>query len=141
VARRDVFIDHLQHAALFKGCSRKDLQGVARRSEDRHVAAGTTIVTEGEPGNEFFVIIEGNARVSRHGRRITTLEPGAGFGELALLGKAPRNATVIAETDMEVVVLGEGDFAELLDELPGFALKMLRNTARRLREADARAIQ
>ena len=68
-------------------------------------------------------------------------EPGDGFGELALLGKAPRNATVIAETDMEVVVLGERDFAELLDELPGFALKMLRNTARRLREADARTIQ
>jgi CRP-like cAMP-binding protein len=140
VARRDLFIDHLQNVALFKGCSRKDLQSVARRSENRRVEAGTTIVTEGENGNEFFVIIDGSARVSRQGRKITTLGPGSGFGELALLGNAPRNATVVADSDMELVVLDEPEFAQLLDEVPGFALKMLRSTARRLREADARSI-
>lgn len=140
MARRDLFIDHLQNVALFKGCSRKDLQSVARRSENRRVEAGTTIVTEGENGNEFFVIIDGSARVSRQGRKITTLGPGSGFGELALLGNAPRNATVVADSDMELVVLDEPEFAQLLDEVPGFALKMLRSTARRLREADARSI-
>ena len=141
MARRDVFIDHLQHVALFNGCSRKDLQRVSNRSEDRHVAAGTTVVNEGDNGNEFFVIIDGTARVSRQGRKITTLKPGNVFGELALLDNAPRNATVVADTDMELVVVNERDFAELLDEIPGFALKLLRNTAHRLREADARTIQ
>ena len=107
MARRDAFIEHLQNVALFKGCSRKDLQSVARRSENRRVEAGATIVTEGEDGNEFFVIIDGSARVSRAGRKIATLGPGSGFGELALLGNAPRNATVVADSDMELVVVDE----------------------------------
>ena len=141
MARRDEFIDHLQQVALFAGCSRRDLQRVARRSENRHVAAGATIVDEGENGSEFFVIIDGTARVSRRGRKVATLGPGRGFGELALLGNAPRNATVVADTDMELAVVNERDFAGLLDDVPGFALKLLRNTAHRLREADARTIQ
>jgi CRP-like cAMP-binding protein len=139
MSRRDAYIAHLQDVTLFAGCSRSDLKAIARRAEDRRVAAGEAIVTEGEPGHEFFVLLEGTARVSRDGRKVATLEPGSGFGELALLEKAPRNATVVAETDVELVVLGESEFAGLLDEVPGFARKLLRNTAHRLREADARS--
>jgi CRP/FNR family transcriptional regulator, cyclic AMP receptor protein len=79
--------------------------------------------------------------VSRQGRKIATLGPGSGFGELALFEKAPRNATVVADTDMELVVVGQREFAGLLDQVPGFARKMLAGTAHRLREADARAIE
>jgi CRP/FNR family cyclic AMP-dependent transcriptional regulator len=141
MARHDVFIDHLQQVPLFAACSRKDLQLLARRSDDVRVAAGTTIVKEGDDGNEFFVILDGSATVSRQGRKIATLGPGSGFGELALLENAPRNATVVADTDMELVVLGQREFAGLLDQVPGFARKMLAGTAHRLREADARAIE
>ncbi|MGZ4689137.1 MAG: cyclic nucleotide-binding domain-containing protein [Acidimicrobiia bacterium] len=141
MARRDVFLDHLQGVALFAGCSRKDLQRVARKAESRRVVAGTAIVNEGENGSEFFVVIDGTARVSRQGRKVATVGPGSGFGELALLAKAPRNATVVADTDMELAVVGEREFAELLDEVPGFARRMLRSTAHRLREADVRSIQ
>jgi CRP/FNR family cyclic AMP-dependent transcriptional regulator len=141
MARHDAFIDHLQQVPLFAACSRKDLQLLARRSDDVRVAAGTTIVKEGNDGNEFFVILDGSATVSRQGRKIATLGPGSGFGELALLEKAPRNATVVADTEMELVVVGQREFAGLLDEVPGFARKMLSGTARRLREADARAIE
>jgi CRP/FNR family transcriptional regulator, cyclic AMP receptor protein len=141
MARRDALLDHLHQVTLFAACSRKDLQKVAHRSENRRVAAGTTIVNEGEDGDEFFVILDGTARVSRHGRKIATLGPGSGFGELALFDKATRNATVVADTDVELVVLGQREFAGLLDEVSGFARKMLTGTAHRLREADARAIQ
>jgi CRP/FNR family transcriptional regulator, cyclic AMP receptor protein len=141
MSRHDPFVDHLQQVTLFAACSRKDLHKLAHLSEDRRVAAGTTIVNEGDDGNEFFVILDGTARVSRQGRKIATLGPGSGFGELALLENAPRNATVVADTDMEVVVVGQRDFAALLDEVPGFARKMLAGTAHRLREADARAIE
>ena len=111
-------------------------------SEHRRVAAGTTIVNEGDQGREFFVILDGTARVIREGRRIATLGPGSGFGELALLlDNVPRNATVVADTDMELVVVGQRQFAGLLDEVPGFLRKMLAGTAHRLREADARAIE
>jgi len=141
MARRDAFIDHLHQVPLFAACSRKDLQLVARRAEDIRVPAGKALVSEGETGHEFFVIISGNARVTRRGRKVTALGPGDAFGELALLEKAPRNATVVADTDMELAVLGQREFAGLIDEVPGFARKLLSAMAQRLREADARSVQ
>src|SRR5262245_7510369 len=140
MARRDAFIDHLQEVPLFAACSRKDLQLVAKRAEDVRVAGGKTIISEGETGHEFFVILEGTARISRHGRKIASIGPGAAFGELALLEKAPRNSTVVAETDMELVVLGQREFAGLIDEVPGFARKLLAGMAHRLRESDAKSL-
>ncbi|HEX5095333.1 MAG TPA: cyclic nucleotide-binding domain-containing protein, partial [Acidimicrobiia bacterium] len=125
MARRDAFIDHLQQVTLFSACSRKDLQLVARRAEDVKVPAGKVLVAEGETGHEFFVILEGNAKVTRQGRKIADIGPGAAFGELALLDKAPRNATVVAESDMELVVLGQREFAGIIDEVPGFSRKLL----------------
>ena len=141
MARRDAFIEHLQQVPLFAACTRKDLQHVARRAEDIQVPAGKALVSEGETGHEFFVIVDGKARVTRQGRKVATLGAGDAFGELALLEKAPRNATVIADTDMELVVLGQREFAGLIDEVPGFARKLLAGMAHRLREADARSVQ
>ena len=141
MAHHDPFVDHLRQDTFFSACSRKDLRKVAKRSEDRRVAAGTTIVNEGENGTEFFVILDGTVSVSRQGRQIATLGPGSGFGELALLlDKAPRNATVVADTDVGLVVVGQHEFEGLLDEAPGFARKMLAGTAHRLREADREAV-
>jgi CRP/FNR family transcriptional regulator, cyclic AMP receptor protein len=138
---RDAFIDHLQQVPMFSACSKRDLQLVARRAEDVRVAAGKVLVNEGETGHEFFVILDGTARVTRRGKRVATLGPGSAFGELALLDKAPRNATVVAETPMELVVLGQREFAGIIDEVPGFARKLLAGMASRLREADAKAVQ
>ena len=76
MARRDAFIDHLQQVPLFAACSRKDLQLVARRAEDVRVPAGKTLVSEGETGHEFFVVLEGSARVSRQGRKIASIGAG-----------------------------------------------------------------
>jgi CRP-like cAMP-binding protein len=141
MARRDTFIDHLQEVPLFAACSRKDLQLVARRAEDVRVGSGKTIISEGETGHEFFVILEGTARVSRRGRKVATLWSGDAFGELALLEKAPRNSTIVAETDMELVVLGQREFAGIIDEVPGFAHKLLAGLAHRLRQYDAQSAQ
>ena len=141
MARRDAFIDHLQQVPLFAACSRKDLQLVARRAEDVKVSSGKALITEGETGHEFFVILDGSATVSRQGKKIATLGPGDAFGELALLERAPRNSTIVAESDMELVVLGQREFAGLIDEVPGFARKLLAGMAKRLRDADARSVQ
>jgi CRP/FNR family transcriptional regulator, cyclic AMP receptor protein len=141
MSRRDAFLNHLAQVPLFSALSKKELQLVARRAEDVKVDPGRILVSEGSTGSEFFVIIDGNATVSRHGRKVATLGPGDAFGELALLDKAPRNATVTASTPMELVVLGQREFGGLIDEVPGFARKLLAGMARRLRDSDAKSVQ
>jgi CRP/FNR family cyclic AMP-dependent transcriptional regulator len=141
MARHDAFIDHLAKVPLFSACSKKDLQLVAKRAEDVKVEAGRLLVSEGGAGTEFFVIIEGNASVTRHGQKVADLGPGSFFGDLALLDRAPRNATVKAETPMELVVLGQREFAGMIDDVPEFAHKLLAGLARRLRDSDAQTIQ
>jgi CRP-like cAMP-binding protein len=139
--RQDAFLSHLAEVPLFSALSKKELGLVARRAEDVKVEPGRVLVTEGSTGSEFFVIIDGTAKVSRRGRKVATLGPGAAFGELALLDRAPRNATVTAETPMELVVLGQREFGGIIDEVPGFARKLLAGMARRLRDADAHSVQ
>jgi CRP-like cAMP-binding protein len=138
--RRDAFLDHLAQVPLFSACSKKDLGLVARRADEIRVPSGKVLVSEGETGHEFFVIVDGQARVTRSGKRVATLGPGQAFGELALLDKHPRNASVIADTDMDLVVLGQREFAGIIDEVPGFARKLLAGMASRLREADAKSV-
>jgi CRP-like cAMP-binding protein len=137
VARSDSFVETLATVPLFSACSKKELQMVAKSAERLDVPAGKVVVTEGAAGTEFFVIIDGRARVERHGRQVATLGPGSFFGDLALLDRAPRNASVIADSELAVARIGQRAFDTLLDH-PGFSKKLLAGLARRLREQDAR---
>jgi len=93
---------------------------------------------QGDPGRECFVIEEGKARASVRGKKSRLMGPGECFGEMALLHAAPRSATVRAETDMRLVVLGSREFSTLLEEVPGVALKVLAAVADRLRETEGK---
>jgi len=137
MARSDPFVETLATVPLFSACSKKELGLVARGAERVLVDAGKVIVTEGSAGADFFVIISGAARVERSGRKVNSLGPGAFFGDLALLDRAPRNASVIAESPMELAKVGQKAFDELLD-VPGFSKKLLAGLARRLRQEDAK---
>jgi len=137
MARRDDQTALLARVPLFSACSKKELQALAKRAEERRVPAGTAIVREGEAGDAFYVIVSGQAEVDRSGTVVATIGPGAFFGDLALLDKAPRNATVTAKTDMDLIVLRQPEFSAMLDEAGGFARKLLVGLAHRLREMDA----
>ena len=141
MARSDSFVDALASVPLFSACSKKELQLVANKGEHRKVDAGTTLVSEGSAGAEFFVILDGTARVERHGQKVAELGAGGYFGELSLLDRAPRNATVVAESPMELVVLGQRAFDELLSTVPQFDKKLLAGLARRLRQEDLKTVQ
>ena len=139
MARSDSFVETLATVPLFSACSKKELQLVAKSADQVTYPAGKAVVTEGAAGSEFFVILDGQARVERHGKEVATLGPGGFFGDLALLDRAPRNATVIANSELEVAKLGQRAFDALLDH-PGFSKKLLAGLARRLREQDARGL-
>ncbi|HZT64227.1 MAG TPA: cyclic nucleotide-binding domain-containing protein [Acidimicrobiales bacterium] len=138
MARSDEKLEHLGQIWLFASLSKRDLQRIARACDEVEVTKGRVLCEEGAPGHEFFLIRSGEASVRRKGKKVATIGPGGYFGELALLNRLPRNATVTAETDMGLLVLGQREFSGLLDEVPSLSHKLLEAMAARLREADAR---
>ncbi len=132
--------EHLAQVPLFSACSKKDLQLIAKATEEVTVKAGKVIVEEGKPGHEFFLILEGSASVKSKNRKLAALGSGQYFGELALLDRGPRTATVTAETDMTLAVLGQREFVGVLEGVPGLAYKILAIMAGRLRDADSMAV-
>jgi len=129
----------LSNIWLFSALSGRDLRTIRRALEEVEVPPDRILCEEGTIGREFFLIVDGRASVRRRGRRIATLGPGNYFGELALLDRRPRSATVISETDMLLLVLGQRQFNGVLDAVPTLSRKLLAAMATRLREADARA--
>lgn len=137
---KDTKLDQLAQVRLFSACNKKELAMIGKASDEIHVPAGKVLVEQGRPGFEFYLILDGDATVKRNGKKVATLGPGASFGELALLTRLPRNATVEAATDMELLVLGQREFSGLLDEVPGMAHKLLSGLAQRLYEADTKSV-
>ena len=133
-------VDHLRDVSLFSACTVKELTLIARASDEVTVDASVAVVTEGQRGREFYLILSGRAVVSRGGRKVAELGPGQYFGEMSLLDGAPRNATVTAAGPTTLLVLDQREFAALLDTTPGVARKLLTQMAGRLRVADEKAV-
>ena len=138
MARKKDYLDHLARVPMFSACAKKELEQVARMSEELDVPDGEVLVKEGMPGRDFFVIVDGKAKVTRKGRDIAMLGPADFFGELALLDRAPRNATVTAAGSLRVFVLTQQSFHSLLATIPSLANKVMVGMARRLHELDAK---
>ena len=114
VLRRDAKMELLKRVPLFAECSKKELGEIARVSDEMDVGQGSVLTREGDSGREFFVLVEGVAEVRRKGRKVSTMKPGDFFGEIALVTKMPRTASVTATTDVRVLVITERDFSTLL---------------------------
>jgi CRP/FNR family transcriptional regulator, cyclic AMP receptor protein len=136
---RNSYLDHLSAVPLFSACSKKELQAVAKASDEINLPAGRVLCEQGTIGREAFVIVDGEAEVKRNNRKVATLGPGAYVGELALLDHGPRTATVVAATDVTVLVLGAREFSGLLDEVPSISHKLMKALAHRIRELDSKA--
>jgi CRP/FNR family cyclic AMP-dependent transcriptional regulator len=130
-------IAHLGTVPLFAACSRRDFQRLASVADEVSLKAGRVLVEQGRRGHEFFLIIEGQAVVRRNGWEVAVLTQGQHFGELALLTKGPRDATVTADTNMVLLVIGQRDFLGVLDEVPVLSRKMLRYLATRLQDIES----
>ena len=131
---RDEKIRHLERVPLFEDCSLRQLRAVADISSVVEVPARTVLTRAGEPGDEFFVIIDGTALVALSPQRRHRINPGEFFGEMSLLDGEPRSATVKAETDLRLLVIDRTHLWRLLKEVPGLTEKILVTLSRRVRQ-------
>ncbi len=131
-------VTFLHKVPLFVGLSNRQLEHLARRFVDRDYKAGSTIVTQGQGGEGFFIITKGSVEVIRErpdGSKavIDNLAAGDFFGEMALLDEGPRTASVVTKEDTHCLVLTRWDFLGTLKEDADMSVEVLKELARRFR--------
>ena len=134
---QDDRIERLKEVPLFEGCSQRQL--VAKIARVFDVAADTVLTRAGEPGDEFFLIIDGTARVDVSAEKHVPLHPGEFFGEMSLLDGGPRSATVVAGTPVRLLVISRRHFSVLFKEVPGLTQTLLITLSKRVRQAEEQA--
>jgi CRP-like cAMP-binding protein len=132
VLGRNAKVDLIKRVPLFARCSKKELAEVAKLADEIDFRAGKELIREGASGREFFVLVDGRVDVRRKGRKINSLGPGDFFGEIALVAKRPRTATVTTAGDVRLLVITAQAFNTLLDHQPRIANKVLAALAERL---------
>ncbi len=135
-----VSLPALRQVPLFAGLSDRHLRKVAKLVMPVRFDAGAAIVREGSPGHTFFVILEGRATVVRRGARPAKLRPGEYFGEMALLDRRPRSATVMAETELSALRISADPFGKLLRSEPSIAVALLETLSVRVRELEHQSV-
>jgi CRP/FNR family cyclic AMP-dependent transcriptional regulator len=122
----------IRKVPLFARCSRAELKEIAMLADEIDLREGKEMTRQGAPGREFFVLLEGTADVKKNSRRVNTLGPGDFFGEIALVSREPRTATVIATSPVRALVITDWSFRQLLDDAPRVKTKVMEAMAERL---------
>jgi CRP-like cAMP-binding protein len=131
--------EFIQHVPLFQSLERKQLETLARNLGRRDFTAGQELTSEGAGGVGFFVLETGEAKVAVDGEERRTLGPGDYFGELALLDRGPRTATITASTDGVAYGITAWEFRPLVEGNPALAWALLQGLAARIRELEQRS--
>jgi len=134
--KRDEKIRRLEEVPIFEDCTRRQLREVAAISKVVELPAGTVLTRTGDPGDEFFVLVDGSVTVEISPRKRGRLRPGDFFGEMSLLDGEPRSATVRAETDVRLLVIQRRNFQSLLREVPELSHRVLETLSRRIRHLE-----
>jgi CRP-like cAMP-binding protein len=123
-------VDLLKRVPIFEGLEDRELERIAASMKQRTFRAGDIVTTEGQGGVGFFVIEDGEARVTIHGDERRRLGPGDYFGEVALLTDRPRTATITAESDLRCYGMTSWDFKPLVETHGSIAWKLLQAMAK-----------
>ena len=123
-------VDLLARVPIFEGLDKRDLERIAGSMKQRTFRAGDMVTTEGQGGVGFFVIEDGEAKVTIHGDERRRLGPGDYFGEVALLTDSPRTATITAETELRCYGMTSWDFKPLVESHGSIAWKLLQAMAK-----------
>jgi CRP/FNR family transcriptional regulator, cyclic AMP receptor protein len=125
----------IKNVPLFSRVSKRDLQAVAALADEIDLPEGKEIIREGERGREFFVILDGRAEVWKRGEKVATLSEGDFAGEIALVSRVPRTATVKTTTPVRALVVTDQSFRSLMRQSPDIQLKVLEALAERIEPA------
>jgi len=125
-------IDLIKRVPLFASASKPELEEIASIADEIDLPEGKAVIREGEAGREFLVIVEGSADVNRGGRKIATLGPGDFAGEIALIAKMPRTATITTTSPVRALVITDRAFRQLLEHSPQIQIGVLSALAERL---------
>ena len=134
--KTDPKIELLAQVSLFRGCTREELQELARICTEIDVPADQVLCREGQVGRECFVVVDGSATVTSGGEAVAMVGPGGFFGEIALLEHGPRVATVTAATPMRLFALSRPEFAQLMVGVPTVSRRIVEALGARLRTAE-----
>jgi CRP/FNR family transcriptional regulator, cyclic AMP receptor protein len=126
----------LRKSPLLASVSDRQLKGLAHYAKVRDIAKDTVVVSRGEKGIGFYVILEGHVQVQRAGKAVARLGPGDFFGELALFDNRPRSADVVTVEPTTVVVLSRWEFWGFAADRPALLRTILQEMARRLEQTD-----
>ena len=124
--------DNLASVQLFEGLSAAQLRGLSQLSTLVELPAGATLAREGSTGREFFMVVAGEVEVIRGHELVATRGPGSHLGEIALLERCPRTATLVAKTHVSVAVANSGEFAAMLRLVPTLAERLYASTTQHL---------
>ena len=129
---RNAKAELIRQVPLFAQLSRAEVGEIAQIADEVDVKAGKELTREGERGSEFFVLLEGAAEVRRGGEQVNLLGRGDFFGEIALVSRTPRTATVTTTEDSRLLVITASSFRTLLDHSPRIQLRVLEALADRV---------
>jgi len=129
-------IDLLKKVPLFSNLSQRHLKEIGKHTDQLKVDAARVLAQQGKTGLDFIFIVEGKARVEKDGESIRQLSEGDFFGEISLIDGEPRTATVIAETNMTLLIVDKRSFDHLLDTVPGLQRKILISLCKYIRRAE-----
>jgi CRP/FNR family cyclic AMP-dependent transcriptional regulator len=132
VLRRDAKVELLKKVPLFADCSKAELRELAKSADELDLREGTVLTREGRPGREFFVLIDGTVNVTQDGKKVAELKGGDWLGEIALLTDKPRTATVTATSTVDVLVITDRRFRNVVESMPSIAIKVLGRVSERL---------
>jgi CRP/FNR family cyclic AMP-dependent transcriptional regulator len=129
----------LSSVPLFSMLSKKDVAGLAKEARQRHFPAGSALTEQSDAGVSFTIIATGEATVSVGGTPVRKLGAGDFFGEMALIDRNARSATVTADTDVDCVMLSQWVFRPFAMAHPETAWALLELMVKRVRDAEERA--
>lgn len=130
-------LERLKEVRLFSECTRSQLEHLDELADEIEVQPGTVFVSQGHYSRDAYIVMSGQATVTRDGERVGTAGPGDAIGELSVIEPGMRTATVTAETPMVVLAMNSPQFLTAVEDIPPLAQSLLRSMAKRMRSSFA----